>query len=315
MNRLVENRFRYAGPKSWRPRHFAFACGALVIVTVLVAFSAQWTGWTWRLGDREGAYLDIRTIYGGAACPPPRCETGAGEPLIVIGDSHARALFAGMAAHLPERRLIFYESPACPFYSPDKTRDYGTALADYDEPCRFTRRRAFDEIRTTGADVVVAQNWYRLNMVSEMSGDRWEFSSDAEYLEFVSQELGELKRALRIQNLVVVGNVPMLGGGDMVSPLDCISRPVRLNDIGCTSTPVTHKAISSRREFNVALKARVASFARFTDPFDYLCDGDACANFLDGRPLYFNRTHLSELGSSVVVEGMLSSAPGSLLIR
>jgi peptidoglycan/LPS O-acetylase OafA/YrhL len=323
MNRLVENRYRYARPTSWRPSRFALACGALAGVVVILGLNVQGTGWTWRLGDREAAYLNIRDLYGGAECLEtggigldaislPRCETGAGEPLIVIGDSHALAYFSGMAAHLPDRRLIFFESSACPFFSPDKTRTWSAEQAAYDEPCRDTRQMAFDEIRNTGADVVVAQNWYRLTMISETTDERWEFTTNDQWAEFAGHELGELKRALGIENLVVIGNVPTLGD-DLVSPVDCMARPIRLTDGGCSTTALDSITLAGRKDFNATLGASVASFASFADPYDYLCDEVECANFLNGRPLYTNRTHLSELGSSLVVEGMLSSTESPAL--
>jgi peptidoglycan/LPS O-acetylase OafA/YrhL len=311
MNRLVENRFRYARPNSLRPGRFVLACGGLVIAVAMLGLHVNATGWTWRLGDREAAYLHINDTYGGARCSSPRCETGVGPPLVVMGDSHAKAYFAGMAMHLPARHLIFFESSACPFFSPDKTRDYGAELAQYDEPCRTTRRMAFDEIRATGADVVVAQNWFVMNMVSESTSERWEFTDYTRWAEFVGQELARLKSALGIQNLVVIGNVPTLGG--LVSPVDCIARPIRLNDVGCTATPLTNSRVAIRRAFNSVLEEGVSSFAWFANPFDYLCDTAACANFRDERPLYSNESHLSELGSSLVFAGILADSQSQAL--
>jgi peptidoglycan/LPS O-acetylase OafA/YrhL len=311
LNLLVEKRFRYVRPTSWRPRRFAQACGAVAAVTAVVGLQAAATGWTWRLGARESTYVDIRTFYGGAQCTSPRCESGAGEPLIVIGDSHALAYFAGMRRDLPDRRLIFFESSACPFFSPDKTRDYGAALAQYDQPCRSTRRLAFDEIRVSGADVVVAQNWFRMDMVSEVTTDRWVFTTDAGWARFVGEELSQLKADLGIQTLVVIGNVPTPGG--LISPVDCIARPVRLNDVGCSATPRDNPKLAIRALFNARLRISVGPFAWFVDPYDYLCDASECANFRDGLPLYTNETHLSESGSTLVVDGILSTAHDNAL--
>jgi peptidoglycan/LPS O-acetylase OafA/YrhL len=309
LNRLVEVRFRYARPTSFRPARFALACGALAAVMAGVGLHAAATGWTWRLGDREAAFLDIRDFYGGAACRPPRCETGPadGRPLIVIGDSHGRAYFAGLAANLPERRLVVYEVSACYFFSPDKTRDYGQELAQYDGPCRAARRRAFDEIRATDADVVVAQNWAApVDMLSETSSERWPLATDAAFIDFAGRELQQLKGSLGIENLVVIGNIPTMGG--RVSALDCIARPVRLNDLGCTATPIDNARLSRRQDANATLRESVAAFASFADPYDYLCEERECANFLDAQPLYINNDHLTELGSSLVVEGILSGS-------
>lgn len=304
MNRLVENRYRYVRPGSLRPSRFVAVAAGCALVVTAISLNVQATGWTWRLGDREAAYLDIKDIYGGAACKPPRCEFGSGEPLIVMGDSHARAYFAGMSRLLPDRRLIFYERSGCPFFSVDKTRDYGE-LVDYDAPCRAARDQGFEEVRQTGADVVVAQNWFVVDMVSLTTPERWEFATNAEWATFAATEVDRLQSELQIENLVVIGNVPTPGG--LVSPLDCIARPVRLNDVGCRATPIDNPKLVARRGFNEILRERLDGSAWFVDPFDYLCDSSACANFEESFPLYVDKTHLSTLGSLRVVEGVLAS--------
>jgi hypothetical protein len=192
------------------------------------------------------------------------------------------------------------------------TRDYGTELAQYDGPCRAARRQAFDEIRAAGGgDVIVAQNWFRLRMSSETTSVKVVFRSDKEWAEFAGQELERLKATLGIQNLLVIGNVPTLGG--QVSPVDCIARPIRLNDVGCRATPLAEPHIAARKNFNTTLRESVEAFASFANPYDYLCDQGECANFVNGLPLYSNETHLSEVGSSIVVKGILESSTSNAL--
>ena len=311
LNRLVENRFRYARPGSWRPSRFVMASGALAGVVTLVGLHANATGWTWRLGDREAVFLDIEDFYGGSKCTPPRCEMGGGRPLIVMGDSHGRAYFAGMVTHLPTRRLVFFESSGCQFFSLESTRDFGALAAQYDAPCRTTRKQAFNEIRATGGDVVVAQNWRAILMISESTSESMSLPPRDAFTDFIRDELEQLKKTLGVENLVVIGNVPTPGG--LISPLDCISRPVRLNEVGCAATSLDNKLLAMRKDFNSKLRESVASIAWFADPYDYLCDQVECANFLNGLPLYTNETHLSELGSSIVVQGMLSNSKSGAL--
>src|SRR4029078_3503749 len=96
--------------------------------------------------------------------------------------------------------------------------------------------------------VVVAQNCVRMDMVSEVTTDRWVFTTDAGWARFVGEELRQLKADLGIQTLVVIGSVPPPGG--LISPVDCIARPVRLNDVGCSATPRDNPKLAIRALFN-----------------------------------------------------------------
>ncbi len=154
---------------------------------------------------------------------------------------------------MPDRHLIVYESAGCPFFSIATTRDFLGRPA-YDESCRETRRQAFDEIRATGADVIVAQSWWNMPLTSETASETWSFDSDAEFADFAATELQRLKADLGIVDLVVIGNVPT--NRDQVSPLDCIGRPVRLNEVRCATTPLNDPELRWRAEVNAVLRAR-----------------------------------------------------------
>ena len=312
---LVERRFRYARPTSTGARRFVLASVGVATVVTALGLHAAATGWTWRLGDREVAYLNMRSFYGGDGCGPgPEtkeqvhiCETGQGRPLVVIGDSHAMQYLAGFARHLPNRKVMIFESDSCPFFSIDATRDFvDPELVRYDEPCRSTKHRAFDEIRRTGADVIVAQNWSKVPMVSERSAERWAFKLDSDWAKFAGEELQQLRAELGIGRLLVIGDVPTSGG--QISPVDCLARPIRRGDVGCAATPISNPILTSKRDFNQVLRESVGSEIAFEDPFDYLCGPAACDNMRDGMTLYSSRTHLSKSGSELVIGAMIDRA-------
>ena len=323
LSRLIESRYRYPQATSGSTRRFAAASAGAAAIIVIVSLHAGATGWTWRLGDRETAYTNMRSFYGGAGCGPPAetkeqvhvCETGSGRPLVVIGDSHALQYFAGLATHLPDRRVMVFESDSCPFFSFDKTREFiEPALMSYDQPCRDTKHRAFDFIRTLDGDVVLAQNWSKYPMVAEDAAGRWRFTLDADWASFAGRELQALKSVLGVERMLVIGNVPTPGG--QISPVDCLSRPIRFTDVGCAATPTSNELLRNKRAFNDVLRESLGPDIAFEDPFDHLCDESVCANMLNGMSLYSSRTHLSKPGSEFVIGAMVGNAirSGGVLI-
>ena len=314
MHHAVEIRYRYPRPGTATTRRFVAAAAGVAVVVVGLGLSASASGWPWRLGDREVAFQHARSFYGGDGCGPAAetlekvhtCEFGEGRALVVMGDSHALQYVAGLKKALPDREVMVFESDSCFMFSFDKTRLFPADQADYDPPCRATKEAAFAAIRRTNADVIVAQNWSKTPMESETTPEHWSFRLDADWARFAGRELQGLKETLAIKHLLVLGNVPTPGGA--VSPVDCLSRPVRLGDAGCEATPLANDIVSSKHAFNAALRTSVEPFAFFEDPFDYLCDADACRNLADGKALYSSKTHLSKPGSEFVIAAMAAHA-------
>ena len=297
--RLVETRYRYGRIGGPGTRRFVMAAAGVAVTVGAIGLHAAATGWTWRLGEREAIYLDARHGYGGTDCLSVPCESGQGDHIFWIGDSHARAYFAGVASRLDDRRVSLYASVACTFFSFDTSKDYGSQL-DRADRCREARARAFGSIRDSpGSTVVIAQDWHRMPLITESTGDPFELPDGMTYAAFVGRELEELRTTLGIGRLIVIGNVPTIGSE--VSPVDCMSRPVELVDRGCSTTPLTHPRLASRQRGNAALDAAVRGFAEFVDPFDALCDERACANAEGSIPLYSDAMHLSVRGAERIV--------------
>ena len=279
------------------------ALGAALFCCVLIT-TAGWTaradGWAWRLGPQRELAANKKfhgTYYGGVGCSSSRCETVPGgiSRVYVIGDSHARALFAGLAKEFPKTNFVMFAVDACTFFSPKtyaRHRKYG-------EQCEDVRPRAFKEIEASGDPVIIAQNWGTYHYMPHVSDDDLEpqrsFASIGEHLPYVVAELKDLRSKLSPRRFLVIGGVP--GFNEAISPLDCIGRPFQ--ELACGFSPLTAKAVAANASIN---KHLVEGGLAFVDPYSFMCGDRHCRNFTDnGYPIYSDTSHLSEWGSAFFV--------------
>lgn len=312
---LVEERFRERrgdGITRPRPRTFWLRYAAVAAIAIVPAVSTQLDGgWPWRLGDRAAIYRAASTTdegkYGGFGCAPHECRTGTGEarPIYVIGDSHARAYYAGLRALYPARPLVFFTANACLIFSERLSADWLESNPMGDE-CAATRGAAFEALRAlpdNSFDLVIAGSWAATDLIDKQSGEVIRFTPDDDtaFAAAVSGEVRRLIADLAPHAVTVVGNVPTTGQFGK-SPLQCISRPMLAAEQDCSSYPIIDGSIiSKRRDTNDALRMALDGIAIFADPMPALCDGSQCATIRNGKPVYSDWDHLSGWGSMLVV--------------
>lgn len=314
----VERPFRMKTLSGFRVLPGGFAAATASTILLLTALGFQiWNsyGWLWRLGDRGTVLYQFvagdrqaDALYGGDGCKSP-CSTlpdSRRPDVIVIGDSHSRQYYLGARTELAGLKVDFYEYSSCQFYSVEYTRDY-TGFPDpvmYDTGCRAARQLAFDAIRKApGALVVLSEFWGPMPMLSERDGRSLPVPASGDYYRFVGTEIARLKSDLGVQRLAVIGSVPTAAG--VASSLDCFGRPA-LTERSCAVKPLTDPIIAQRAETNALLSAGLPPDVIFLNPFGALCSDSVCSVIHDG-PVYSDATHLSGLGSKMV---MAALAPG-----
>jgi len=296
--RIKTNGKSFAGPK-----HISAAIAACVFLLAVPAVSAQVDGWRWRLPSRvaQAEAIALRDAhYGGLDCDDIPCETGSSAlpKVYVIGDSHARSLYAGLIAAFPGVNFIIYAPDGCGFYS---TR-YLASSVSTDSNCRTLRASAYKEISRSDAPVIIFQLWSfyaRLPHypedgvgISIQSADALAFSS------FVSKQIDDMILQLNSRSIIVIGGLPRFA--NIGSPEDCFSRP--LQRLPCATSLKRSRTDLMNAVFNEAITATANKSFVWIDPFKYLCDLTHCRNLTpDGQTIYADGDHLSILGSEYLV--------------
>lgn len=309
--RFVEKPFRETSSAG-----FVFPARRLLLtlctVVSIAVFPLAWAaidGMVWRnpatlrdlnfLGQPKKFHMEY---YGGRGCEVPRCETqpNQGKPIAYVwGDSYARALAEGLRSEVPQINFIVYAPSSCLLLSEKYRTAIGSAY------CQQARRLAFEELKRNPAPVLFHQFWkghieravYRDDDPSKVL-DTFGPEKFARFVVNQSKAVQEISG----QPVLVLGAVPM--SGMTVSPVDCVTRPLR-TDIECDRIARSNHTMESRAEFNDALQSNISSGVSFVDPFDQLCDAKHCFNFTsEGKPVYSDTGHLSIWGSRLLVSRM-----------
>jgi peptidoglycan/LPS O-acetylase OafA/YrhL len=309
--RYVEKPFRETTGAGFRfpTKRLLVSLGTILGIAIFPLGWAVTDGMVWRnpatLGDLQflGQPKKFHAeYYGGRGCDIPRCETQPNQrkPIAYVwGDSHARALVEGLRTEVPEINFIVYAPSACLLVSETYITGRGSAF------CPDARRLAFEELKKLPAPVFIHQSWPgHVDLPVYRSADPsavLDTLGTVKFARFVVDQ-AEVIHKLSGQPVLVIGAVPM--SGMTVSPVDCVTRPVR-PDVGCDQIEKSNHLIDSRAKLNDGLRPIVASGVSFLDPFDHLCDALNCKNFTtEGKPVYSDRGHLSIWGSRLLVSKM-----------
>jgi peptidoglycan/LPS O-acetylase OafA/YrhL len=312
--RGIEQPFRTRKFEIARPawRHAAIA-GCLAI-TALGLHMRLHDGWAWRappspvkfdyVGDAANFH---RTFYGGSGYPSyGPVQTDRKPDIVLVGDSHGKHYAEGLWQVVAKRHdLALYVSAgtSC-FHLPGFTRI--TPGQDWDRACRDALERALSYIDTGKTPiVVVSHSW--LSQASrgallDSHGKRTGVAVDAG--DIVAGILA-LKSRIGNSPLVVIGEVPRSGE----NLYDVLTRP--RPPFMPAADPLRYlvtRADPERRKFNSQLRNAADRTGRFIflDPYDLLCDRDACRNTSrDNHLVYSDNGHLSKYGSVELIEGFL----------
>ncbi|MCV0378959.1 acyltransferase family protein [Nitratireductor sp.] len=265
----------------------------------------QSNGWPSRIGPDRQILLDFtqgndlhRVYYGGRGCDNRRCETNpsaeVGKTIFVIGDSHARALYAGLL-ELEHYNFIIFGPDACPMFSMSDRREKNR----FADACVKVQEAAFKEIsKYENPTVIISQHWAARSRASHASNPSFPFSNTSDFARHASKELDQLADELGIGRLIVMGGIPRYSAP--LSPIDCATRPYRVEH--CVFAAREDDYLQEHDLFNAAI---TASDGRFLNPYAVFCDEFQCQNFTDdGMPIYSDRTHLSVWGSRELVKAI-----------
>lgn len=296
---------------------FSATSGAITISLTCLAITAlagfmTYNGMMWRTRLKSsitGSLVQANAqnphlFYGGFNCVSTPCHLSVdtnlrSEPrktIIVIGDSHSKALYAGIAKYFPNYEITFYEASGCPFFSLDYQRSFSDP--NYKRICEASRKMAFEKIRETpGSIVILSQNWIINSFTNGL--ETLDFVQNTpDFNNFIAEQITILVKRLKVKKLVVIGNVPSTGS--VYSPLSCISKPFNENT-NCLTTE--EKKLESRRLINRYLSAKInLPNLVFKDPYEALCSDSKCNNFVNDFPIYSDDNHLSIWGSELVIK-------------
>lgn len=224
--------------------------------------------------------------------------------LMLYGDSHAKHLVASLDNSLAKENAIFEFSGeyAC-IALPGVRSLYRNGVRPI---CKSHLDRMRKKLSTRQQTLVIAQFWGAL-----LIGDDGQpigkdgAQNDPQTMHAIIMGLDKLTKDLGAQqDIILVGAVPgLLSAGPAMT--EGLFRCRQFNDIDC---PETFPKMESPY---LALNAKLAKWAEqyqnvsFVDPFDALCDEEICYAMRNGKPLYFDKGHLTISGSDLIVQDIM----------
>lgn len=270
----IEQRFR-------KPRNDAGrAIAILALLTLgMSCATAVLDGFPFRTGASS---LSTATGYDG--CDDPFCKFPPDAErldLVVLGDSHARHLFAGLKELAERSGLAFGVFHLVPHCSP--------ITGVYDEPnydCA-SDVRLFNQVMTTArpSHLLLAGRWR--NFGSMVSRQR------------IDEMFREVPLVTHTAAVLAVPEVYLSR-----DPIECEVPPYVIDLPRRCRTAHRGDAFYARTEAsNALLAADFSGFDLILNPFTVLCDDISCRDEVDGSWAYSDGNHLSASGSRFLVRG------------
>lgn len=226
-----------------------------------------------------------------------RCVLGSGKTLALVwGDSHAIAAVSGVAAAAEQAggSILFFGQQACPVIF--GARSSNTKAPEF---CSRFNDMVYARLQTLERDLPV--------IVIHRAGTYIEPGNSLMYFDGRVPDTPEARRAAYERHLVdslcriaarnplyVVQPIPQM-------PYD-VPAVVAKDLIVHGKAPQPAMSLSAYRAANASMNAALQSASqrccvRLLDPLPYLCAGESCEGVSDGRPLYSDDNHLSEVGA------------------
>jgi peptidoglycan/LPS O-acetylase OafA/YrhL len=283
-------RHRRGNTKEISASAFGLVC-AVATIGIMFTSSDMWAtlGWQWRVPNAMPP-----AIAGYGACAVnDHCVVGAksGTMVLVVGDSHARHLVAGLDKFGKANGIVFsvHTAPSC-LITP-----YGLGLnTAFQEQCKKMEQSFSVELaKSENVAIVMAQRWRGYGDFQKVQD---------EVTEFIKNNSGH--------PILLVGQVPQ-----PMRPVSlCGQLPAYVFDHKLCSVferDVMAKNIAGR----LTIVAANAPNAAFANPSDGICNSIGCEATEGGVSNYSDGHHLSVTGSTRVVSSVIGPSLLKLLHR
>lgn len=210
--------------------------------------------------------------------------------VIVLGDSHASRVYAGLADDAPNAVWNFGRASCLPFFGYEAAIA-GTARA---LDCSPTMTNLLDRAIAARPRVVVLSGFF-----ARPYDGRMVLRGDEDLRSLMRTTMVRLSSA--VPQTVVVMDVPELP----FEPSTCVDRPVRrASDRACSFDRSAHTKQNAL--YVEDLRAATAALPNVSifDPTDVLCDATQCFGIKDRQLLYDDRHHLSHDGARRVAAAL-----------
>lgn len=294
---LIEQPFRRPTSVFYLPRKQLFSGAAVGLGAIATVWVVGLNGMPWRFPGLPFGQA-YASEYGGQDCSFPGCTTGGGtRPILVVGDSFARQLYAGMVAEFPEQTFDFLDQRTCNTWS--LTWAQWNDRPNHAEICKSERAPVLQRL-SAGEPVIFASHWDNTTELYDAAS--YQASGEiirkslprTEAYNFAAEEIGALVRA-SIAPILIVANPPDVTPiGDIEA---CLVRSIRDSSVDCQHTAL--EDINQRRSMARLL---AGTGIPVVDAFTPFCDEIECLNFDAGGFFYSDAYHLSRRGSEVLAQ-------------
>lgn len=239
--------------------------------------------------------------------------------IVVVGDSHANALWPGIAAWAGPDAALMIGASSCPYVA--DLQYWSADRPGLAQACPALMGRAFQAVDDTTPMVVLAARaaWYGtlsrygsvelgsapLRFADPVGGHTDALSA---FEAGLARQLSSLAAPGRL--IVLVLQTPELG----FYPRRCVRvRPIDQLMSLRADCSVSRAAVEERQRPYRAAVARALARAQdahvsVLDPLDVLCDRDACYALRNGVPMYRDDDHLSRAGAREVWTALATRA-------
>lgn len=237
----------------------------------------------------------------------PLCRHGEGPPaLVILGDSHASALIPAIQAALPRgRSLLQLTYSGCPYVQDAR---FSTPWASPTYDCPGFNRWARDTVQALPPDVGVvlaARYAYRALGPNESATEEQvpgiDFPAvgpvDPDRLgRFATQIVQDTCDLARQRPVWMVRPIPEIGQHVPKR----MARRIALGQAAELGLPWLQYQARNGWVWRAQDEARQRCRARIIDPTARLCTAQRCISSLEGRPLYSDDNHLSDVGDRLL---------------
>lgn len=330
--RFIESPIRQQSARGWQTAGLITGMAGVLIMAAVVIQSKGFPDRASLKASNEALALATRAAIADEACrgrfnaqtAPVYCrEGGMGDAwVVVIGDSHAHAVYPGVADHAQQLGLksLLLANSGCP---PLEGTTWGRNINEH-SVCALSIERILSTVERldevfaiiiasrgpqyiTGRGFGPAEAHYDYPPLFEWSTSEHLARKVTDPAALFNQGLENTVRRLSAKGapMIYLLQVPELG----IRVADCMERPLRLSSAahqGCqVSQTVFEERMRSYRDGVYRVAQRQGSL-HIADPSNIFCDGLNCVGTKQGRLLYSDDNHLSAEGARQVASNIFA---------